>query len=326
MSHPASETRQVSFGFGLSPYARFADAAELVETVVLAEELGYGTVGLPEHLLPPASPATPEWMKVWYDQAVLAAFIAARTSRIALMPGVHVVPYHPPVQAAKALATLDVVSRGRLRLAVGVGWYKAEFERLGLPFHQRGAITDEYLRAMKVLWTADRPSFSGTFISFDDVSFLPRPSGIPLYIGGMAESSFRRVAEYADGWYPMTDSPDVLRAGVGRITELRMQRGRTDAALTVVCSLMVAEDPQLAVLRRHVWSSPDVGWSDGGTVHGPPQPARPQRLPPSVCIERARELVYAGATLVMAKFAWANAADLRAELRWFAANVMPAFQ
>jgi len=326
MSGSASEPGAVSFGFGLSPYARFADAAELVETVMLAEELGYETVGLPEHLLPPDSSATPDWMKVWYDQAVLGAFLAARTSEIMLMPGVHVVPYHPPVQAAKALATLDIVSGGRLRLAVGIGWYQGEFERLGVPFRKRGAITDEYLRAMKELWTSDQPHFAGTFVSFSEVSFLPRPSAIPLYIGGLSESSFRRVAQYGDGWYPMTDSPQVLRAGVARIAELRQELGRPEARMTVVCSLMVAEDPDLAILRRHVRFDATEIPAATGAVPASETPLNPERQTPSVCIQRIRELAAAGASLIMVKFAWADAAELQAELRWFAASVMPAFR
>jgi probable F420-dependent oxidoreductase len=326
MAPPGVETAPISFGFGLSPYARFADPAELVQTVMLAEELGYHTVGLPEHLLPPAAPTTPQWMKVWYDQAVLGAFIAAHTSRITLMPGVHVVPYHPPVQAAKALATLSIVSGGRLNLAVGVGWYQAEFERLAVPFHQRGAITDEYLRAMKELWTSDQPQFAGKFVSFAEASFLPQPAAIPLYIGGTADSSLRRVAEYGDGWYPMTDSPDVLYAGIKRIAGLRKKFGRAEAPLTAVCSLMVSEDPDLAVLRRHVrFETPQELATDTATAASLTR-AQPERQSPSACIERIDELAAAGANLIMVKFAWANASELQAELGWFAAHVMPAFR
>ena len=82
-------------------------------------------------------------------------------------------PYHPPVQLAKALVTLDLMSGGRIRLGVGAGWMRAEFRRLGIPYEERGAITDEYLRAMRELWTAERPSFAGRYVSFDDVSFPP---------------------------------------------------------------------------------------------------------------------------------------------------------
>lgn len=304
---------KLSFGFGLSPYSRFADIADLVDTVVLAEELGYGVVGLPEHLLPGRS-GMPAWASVWYDQAVLGAFIAARTHRIAIMPGVQVVPYHPPVQAAKALATLDIVSGGRLRLGVGVGWDAAEFERLGVSFEERGAITDEYLDAMRELWTSPDPAYDGKYVSFADVSFQPRPTKIPVYIGGSVDRSFRRVAERGDGWYPMTDDPAMIRVGVERIRELRERSGRPDQPITVVCALVVADDPQLAALRRHVRSDLEQGWAEADAA---------PRASSEACVDKARALAAAGADVAMVKFAWTDGAQLRDELRWFASSVMP---
>jgi probable F420-dependent oxidoreductase len=294
---------------------------DLIATVRLAEELGFYTVALPEHLLPPSPETTPDWAKIWYDQAVLAAFFAAHTEKISLMPGVHVTPYHPPVQAAKALATVDVVSGGRLRLAAGVGWYKEEFEQLGLPYEERGDMTDEYLLAMKELWTADQPRFAGKYVSFEDVSFLPRPSGIPIIIGGLSQRALRRVAEYGDGWYPMTDSPDTLRSGIARIREHLRAVGREDSSQTVICSLNVEEDPQLAILRRHVHMAEEG--SMGVMTPDPGLADHSGRLSPAACVEEIRRLADAGATELMVKFAWRDSEDLRGELRWFSTEVMP---
>src|SRR5438552_1286066 len=117
----------LTFGFGVFPYTRFRDLDDLVATVELGEALGYDAVALPEHLLPPAWPDAPAHTKVWHDQVALASFLAARTTRLRLLTSVLVVPYHPPVQLAKALATLDLLSGGRVRLGVGAGWMRAEF-------------------------------------------------------------------------------------------------------------------------------------------------------------------------------------------------------
>ena len=318
-------SRALEFGFRLSPYARFVDVADLLDTVVFGEELGFDVVALPEHLLPPAAPDEPKWTKVWYDQATLSAFLAARTRRIVFMPGVHVAPYHPPVQAAKALATLDVLSGGRVRLAVGVGWLKGEFERLAIPYEERGAITDEYIQAMRELWTSENPSFLGRYVAFDDVSFLPRPvrrEGIPIYIGGTGPRPFRRVAEFGNGWYPMTVSPAELRAGIEEIGRLMIARGRDPESLWVGCSFEAGDDPELEQLRRNV----RLPAGSGALVSDGVMTSEPSRRTPGECIRGIEEFRDGGAKLIIVGFGWRNGADLREELRWFAHEVIPAFR
>src|SRR5438067_650940 len=150
----------MQFGFGIFPYSRFRDVRAVVDVVQAGEALGYDAVMLPEHLLPPRWPDADISTKLWYDLPVLAAFLAASTRRVRFLTSVLVLPYHHPVALAKALATLDVLSGGRVWCGVGTGWMKAEFRRLGIAFDERGAITDEYLRAMKELWTSDAPSFA----------------------------------------------------------------------------------------------------------------------------------------------------------------------
>jgi alkanesulfonate monooxygenase SsuD/methylene tetrahydromethanopterin reductase-like flavin-dependent oxidoreductase (luciferase family) len=149
------------FGFMLFPYSRFSDIEDVAETVCVAERAGFSTCVLPHHLLPPTWPQAAPASKVWYDPITLSAFLAARTSTLVFRTGVLVAPYLQPIPLAKAVATLDIVSGGRFRLGVGVGWMRAEFRRLGIPFEERAAITDEYLRAMRKLWNSESPSFSG---------------------------------------------------------------------------------------------------------------------------------------------------------------------
>jgi probable F420-dependent oxidoreductase len=290
------------------------DPAEIRDTVVEAEALGFDAVTLPEHLLPPAWPTAEVSTKFWYDTATLAAFLAGSTSRIRFLTSVMVAPYHPPIQAAKALATLDVLSAGRLLLGVGTGWMRAEFRRLGLDFRRRAAMTDEYLRAMVELWTSETPAFAGEFVQFEDVSFLPKPvqQPIPLLIGGAGAGPFRRVAEVGHGWFPMTATPEQIRSGIEQIRGLRVSAGRGGEALWVGYSgVSMGNDLETAGMRSHV---------DGSPATDAPGKKSPEEMVRE--IEAYRE---AGVNFLSVGFSWRNGAELRAGLRRFAADVLPAF-
>jgi probable F420-dependent oxidoreductase len=213
------------------------------------------------------------------------------------------------VQLAKALATLDLLSGGRVRLGVGAGWMRAEFRRLGIPFEERSAITDEYLRAMRELWTAERPSFSGRYVSFDDVSFLPRPGHIPIYVGGSGARPFRRIAELGDGWLPLPARAEEIAAGRAELRRLYERRGRDPDALWIGCSFRAGGDPETERMTAHV-----AGGRAGPAARG--------RVPAGECLHAIEELRAAGASHVSVAFAWRNGDELREELRWFAAEVI----
>lgn len=304
----------LQFGMGVFPFTRFRHPGEMLETVQEAETLGFDAVMLPEHLLPPLWPTAEPSTRYWYDLPTLAAFLAGGTKQIRFITGVMVIPYHPPVQMAKALATVDVLSGGRISLGVGAGWMKAEFRRLGIPFEQRGAITDEYLRAMIELWTSEAPKFKGKYVSFDDVSFEPRPiqQPIPILVGGTGPAPFRRVAEIGHGWFPMTATVDELRDGATRIQGLRAAVGRGDEPLWVgYTGFGMGSDPETARMRSHVDQRP---MADPGGAKTPAQ-----------AISEIRQYENAGATFLSVGLQWSNAEELRAGLRSFAAEVMPAF-
>jgi len=283
--------------------------------VTAAEALGFEAVMLPEHLLTPAWPQADLSTKYWYDLPTLGAFIAAATTRLKLLTSVLIVPYHPPVAMAKALATLDVLAGGRLLCGVGTGWMRAEFRRLGIPFEQRGAITDEYLRAMIELWTSASPRFSGRYVSFDDVSAYPKPvqqPHIPLLIGGTGPRPWRRVAALGDGWLPMVATPDEIAQGIAAITMEQLRPGRELRPLWVgYTGVTAGYDPLVQQMRGHVVDEANV--VPRGAV-GPDALIRE--------IERYRA---AGVTFLSIGFAWKTAADLIRELEWFARETMPAF-
>jgi probable F420-dependent oxidoreductase len=179
-----------------------------------ADELGYDAVQIPEHIVMPNDLA--KMMGAYWPHAFTAmAFIAGATTRIAVNASVIVLPYHEPITLAKAVATLDVLSGGRVILTFGVGHAEDEFRALGIPFERRGRIADEYIEVMKVLWTEDAPAYDGEFVQFHDVQFEPKPvqqPHPPIWIGGNSNAALRRAARHGSGWMPWLITPDELPA------------------------------------------------------------------------------------------------------------------
>ena len=142
-----------------------------------------------------------------HEQLLGMAYIAAKTKKIRLVAAVLVVPHRPAVLAAKISATLDVLSGGRLVLGIGAGWLKAEFDAVvTTPFAERGAVTDEYIDAFRVLWTEQTPRFAGRYTNFDGVVFEPKPiqkPHPPIWVGGESGPAVRRAARVGDAWYPI---------------------------------------------------------------------------------------------------------------------------
>ncbi|HUN50357.1 MAG TPA: LLM class F420-dependent oxidoreductase [Candidatus Sulfotelmatobacter sp.] len=180
----------------------------------------------------------------WHEQLTAIAFLAGKTSRLRLVTSVMVVPHRPAVLTAKILSTIDILSGGRLTVGCGAGWLREEFEAVGAPpFAERGAVTDEYLRAFRALWTEERPQFAGRYVRFADVTFAPKPTQKPhppLWIGGESEPALRRAARLGDGWYPIGVNPqfplDTLtryRTRVERLRRLIAEAGRPASAVTL---------------------------------------------------------------------------------------------
>ena len=179
-------------------------AADFQRIAAAADRLGFDAVSVPEHVVLPRELAGHMGGR-WPDALTVMAFIAGATTRIAVNSGVIILPLHNPVRLAKAVATLDVLSGGRAMVTVGTGMAPGEFSALGVDFRRRGRITDEYIRAMKVLWTAGEPEFHGEFVDFADIVFEPKPvrrPHPPLFVGGRSVFALRRAARLADGWAP----------------------------------------------------------------------------------------------------------------------------
>src|SRR6266568_3641058 len=179
-----------------------------------------------------------------HEQLIGMAYIAAKTSRIRLVAAVLVVPHRPAVLAAKMLATLDVLSGGRLVVGIGAGWLKTEFDAVvTTPFDERGAVTDEYIAAFRTLWTEQKPKIAGRYVHYDELVLEPKPvqkPHPPIWVGGESGPSLRRAARLGDAWYPigsnnahLLDSLPRYRAGIERLRHLTEAAGRDADAVAL---------------------------------------------------------------------------------------------
>jgi probable F420-dependent oxidoreductase len=190
-----------SYAQGADPWPERLTGAEVVELARRTDELGYDQVRVSEHIAIPRD-LLPGFGPRWSHSLSAVGVIAGATTRIRIVPLI-VVPYRNPVEVAKALATLDFLSDGRVTLLAAVGYMEEEFELLGVPYAERGKIMDEYLDAMIELWTADEPRFAGKHVSFSDIVFEPKPVQapyLPIWIAGYAKAAMRRLARVGDGW------------------------------------------------------------------------------------------------------------------------------
>jgi probable F420-dependent oxidoreductase len=176
----------LNWGPGVSPDA-------LARTTALIEALGYHLVMISDHVAPTPDVAI-KYPTPLYDPFTTLGWLASATRRIELGTTVIILPYRNPILTARMAATVDQLCGGRFIFGVGVGWAKQEFEALGVPFTRRGAISNDYLEAIKTLWTRDVASYAGAFVSFKDVHTAPRPLRSPhppIWIGGSTDAALR---------------------------------------------------------------------------------------------------------------------------------------
>jgi probable F420-dependent oxidoreductase len=192
------------FGIGSGPCA---DPEVALSVAQAAEAAGFESIWTGEHVvLPdpqaPPSPARPEFPML--HPSTILAYLAGVTERVKLGTGIVLLPQRNPVVLAKELASLDVVSGGRLLFGLGVGYLEAEFRALGVPFEERGARADEYIDAIKALWTQEQPAFEGRHVSFGGIQARPRPlqqPHPPFIVGGASPPALRRAVTKGNGWY-----------------------------------------------------------------------------------------------------------------------------
>jgi probable F420-dependent oxidoreductase len=239
----------MKFGVPLPTFRQAASREAIVQVAQRAEQLGFDGLWVSDHVVIPQAEvdrfargfgdATGIGSMI-YEPLTVLAFVAACTTRIRLGTTVIILPYRNPLVTAKVLSTLDVLSGGRVTAGVGVGWMEEEFAALGVPFQGRGALSDEYIKAMKALWTQDRPEFDGHYVQFRGIGFDPKPvqkPHIPLWIGGNSLSAIRRAAGLGDCWHPTRPLLKDITAGLASLKQACDQNGRDPSSVTIAARL-----------------------------------------------------------------------------------------
>jgi probable F420-dependent oxidoreductase len=230
----------MKFGFSLSNNQGIEDVQAIIRLATRAEALGFDSVWASDHVFNVSYVYERIGDRPYYDPLTILSYIAAVTTRIGLGTSVLVLPYHHPMRLAKAAATLDVLSGGRVMLGVGVGVIAEELNAMGSPYEERGARTDEAIAIMRALWTQARPSHQGDVYQFSGMAFAPKPvqkPHIPLLIGGVSRAAIRRAARVGNGWHPTALAPEVLRESLRYLAAQAQAAGRAASEIPVSMSL-----------------------------------------------------------------------------------------
>ena len=315
-----------TFGCTLPTSGGAADPAALRDVAQAAEALGYDAVWVSDHLVIPARiespyPYSPDGAfrlgptAPYLEPLAALAYLAGCTRRIRLGTHVLILPYRHPVVTAKVVATLDVLSGGRVDLGVGVGWMREEFEALGHGyFDRRGAVTDEQLRVMRRLWTEDLAEFAGEFYRFAPLGAHPHPvqrPHPPIWVGGHTPAAIRRAARLGDGWLPIGARPpaalppEELAGGIAALRREARRAGRNPAAI-------------------RVGFSTGVTLTDAGGDRSGRGGRRPFHGSPEAIAGDIRRYLAVGVDRFVFGFGPAGPQELVARLRRFAEQVRPA--
>ncbi len=234
-----------------------------------AEQLGYHHLATYDHVLgahpdrfqgtfrPPYTHETP-----FHEPFVLFGYLAALTSRIELATGILILPQRQTALVAKQAAEVDLLSQGRLRLGVGLGWNFVEYEALGQNFKNRGARVEEQVQLLRRLWSEELVEFHGKYETVDRAAILPRPTHrIPIWMGGMADSVLRRVARLADGWLPQIGPGPELQEMLERLRGYVRAAGRPVESVGIEGRLSIDRTPEAQ------WEATARQWRDLGATY-----------------------------------------------------------
>ncbi len=270
----------MKIGLNLDNRGPGATPENMIRFAVTADRLGFSSLAVSDHIVlvrqqtqhyPYSATGAIDFdaWTPWNDTLGLIGFVAGKTERIRIGPSVLILPYRNPLVTAKWFATVDSLSGGRLFLGAGTGWWKEEFEALGIgeQFAERGPRTDEYLQIFKNLWHEETPAYQGTFFCYENLVASPKPAqpeGIPTWVGGNSRRALRRVADLGDVWHPVVLTPPAHLDPV----ELGKQR---DA----LASLYEARDRDPSTIQIVPKTH----------LHFTPDPSRPLSGPPGQIVE-----------------------------------------
>jgi probable F420-dependent oxidoreductase len=298
----------MKFGVWIPNCRHLATADVIRGTAVRAEQLGYESVWVSDHVVVPRANIV-NFGETVFDPLVTLAVVAGATSRVRLGTTVLIVPYRNAVVTAKMVSSLDALSGGRVVLGIGAGWVAAESAMLGVPFAERGAMTDEHLAAMRELWTKREPAFAGKYTQFGELVFEPKPlqkPHPPIWVGGHSRAALRRTAQLGAAWHPINRPPDELRAGRRELARLCEARGRADVPI-----LTLRNDVRLLRAGEKAPASAHAGRVLAGD--------------PPALIEQITELAECGVEHLVLEFLAADGRDLDEQMALFAERVRPRF-
>jgi probable F420-dependent oxidoreductase len=251
----------VQIGF-FAPHVGPSSRDGIARACAVADELGADILWAVDHIAFPYGfkavypyathefGESPDRPLEWWDCLTVLTYLAARTERVRIGTGVLVLPYRHPVTTAKAIATVDQLSGGRVLFGVGVGWLRDEFEALQLaPFDDRGAVTDEQLAIMKAVWTSERASFAGRFYDFPELSVTPKPAQHPhppILVGGNSVPALRRTVNIGDGWHALMLLPEEMVEHRERLRAMARDAGRDgDIPVSLLVGTTLTKDPSI---------------------------------------------------------------------------------
>ena len=237
-----------------------ADPAVLREYVQTVEGLGYRHVVIYDHVLGADPTHRPGWKgytdkDLFHEPFVLFGYFAALT-QLELVTAVIILPQRQTALVAKQAAEVDVLTGGKLRLGVGVGWNSVEYEALGMDFHTRGRVVEEQIEVLRLLWSREIVSYKGTYHSITEAGLNPLPvhRSIPIWTGGSADVLLRRTARLADGWFPLGPPDEKMRGTVERLRGYIQEAGREPNAVGIEARVSADDgDVDEWVRQTHAW-------------------------------------------------------------------------
>jgi probable F420-dependent oxidoreductase len=245
-----------------------ADPAVVRDWAETVEGVGYNHVLAYDHVLGADPKNRPAWTgytdkSLFHEVFVLFGYLAAITTSLELVTGVVILPQRQTALVAKQAAEVDVLSGGRLRLGVGIGWNQVEYQALGVPFEERGARLTEQVDLLRKLWAEPVISYQGQFHEVVEAGLNPLPPrrSIPIWFGGSAEAVLRRTGRIGDGWMPQSPPDDEARGRVERLRSYAVEAGRDPADVGIEARLTLGAVPQKD------WAAFADGWRELGATH-----------------------------------------------------------
>ncbi|MCX4552883.1 TIGR03619 family F420-dependent LLM class oxidoreductase [Streptomyces sp. NBC_01387] len=233
----------MKFGVNILNFGPGTVPATLLQQAVDARELGYSFAMISDHVAVTAD-VQEAYPAPFYDQFVLASHIAGRVPGLTLGTTVTVIPYRHPLHTARLAANIDCLNADGFILGAGVGWSRAEYAALGVPFAERGRITDEYLTAIRAAWSEDPTTFRGEYVSYEGVRTAPAPATaprLPVWVGGNSATALGRAARLGEGWHPYLATLSAMRAALPVLAEQAERAERPTPALVPRLQVRITE-------------------------------------------------------------------------------------